>query len=132
VNEQGDIVFVTAAIGVVFNVASNTQRFYFGHDDLIIRSVVVACVRSVSQSSQLNWFFSVAQHPKRNIVATGQLGKSPKILLWDTTSLTTVTTIGKLSKVASCYHTFNVTLNLQPMDHMKEALLLLVSTKRVI
>ena len=61
--KSGEVVYYTSAVGIVLNTNNNTQRFYMGHDDDII---------------------SMAIHPDRTVVATGQVGRSPNIHLWDT------------------------------------------------
>eukprot|EP01006_Ploeotia_vitrea_P014079 TRINITY_DN37392_c0_g1_i1.p1 TRINITY_DN37392_c0_g1~~TRINITY_DN37392_c0_g1_i1.p1 ORF type:complete len:741 (+),score=138.60 TRINITY_DN37392_c0_g1_i1:114-2336(+) len=56
------ILYFAAAVGVVHNLANNTQQFFFGHTDDIL---------------------SIAFHKERKIVATGQQGKTPSICVWD-------------------------------------------------
>lgn len=62
-----EVVYVAAAIGVVYNPSSHTQRFFLGHDDDIL---------------------SLAIHPNRQLVATGQVGKDPMVKVWDSQSVT--------------------------------------------
>jgi microtubule-associated protein-like 6 len=57
-----EVAFFCAATAVVYNSSQSTQRFFTGHNDDIV---------------------SLAVHPNRSICATGQLGRSPKILVWD-------------------------------------------------
>ncbi|XP_046338524.1 echinoderm microtubule-associated protein-like 6 isoform X1 [Haliotis rufescens] len=64
-----DIVYFVAGVGIVYNVREHKQRFFLGHDDDIV---------------------SLALHPDRTLVATGQIGKSPYICVWDTASTDTV------------------------------------------
>ena len=59
---ENEIVYYTAGVGVVYDGASRTQRFFRGHTDDIR---------------------SLALHPNRSVVATGQLGKSPTVCVWD-------------------------------------------------
>ena len=59
---ENEIVYSTAGVGVVYDGASRTQRFFRGHTDDIR---------------------SLALHPNRSVVATGQLGKSPTVCVWD-------------------------------------------------
>ncbi|KAG2444303.1 hypothetical protein HXX76_001060 [Chlamydomonas incerta] len=58
----GEVVYNTAGVGVVYNKAQHTQRFFLGHDDDILCTAI---------------------HPDRTTVATGQLGKSPCVCVWD-------------------------------------------------
>ena len=60
------IVYPAAAMGIVYDVVQNTQRFFKGHTDDII---------------------SLAQHPAGNLIATGQVGKDPVIMIWDPVTL---------------------------------------------
>ncbi|EDO48487.1 predicted protein, partial [Nematostella vectensis] len=64
-----EIVYFVAGVGVVYNTRENTQRFFLGHDDDII---------------------SLALHPEKVLVATGQVGKDPYICVWDSHSTETV------------------------------------------
>ncbi|KAJ8392415.1 hypothetical protein AAFF_G00075400 [Aldrovandia affinis] len=64
-----ELVYFVAGVGVVFNTRDHTQRFYLGHDDDII---------------------SLALHPDKVQVATGQVGKEPYICVWDTYGVQTV------------------------------------------
>ncbi|KAG7492916.1 hypothetical protein MATL_G00019970 [Megalops atlanticus] len=64
-----EIVYFVAGVGVVFNTRDHTQKFYLGHNDDII---------------------SLALHPDRVQVATGQVGKEPYICIWDTYGVQTV------------------------------------------
>ncbi|XP_055039416.1 echinoderm microtubule-associated protein-like 6 isoform X2 [Misgurnus anguillicaudatus] len=64
-----EIVYFVAGVGVVYNTREHTQKFYLGHNDDII---------------------SLALHPDKIQVATGQVGKDPYICVWDSYTLTTV------------------------------------------
>ncbi|KAM9313939.1 echinoderm microtubule-associated protein-like 6 [Pholidichthys leucotaenia] len=64
-----EVVYFVAGVGVVYNSREHTQKFYLGHNDDII---------------------SLAIHPDKIQVATGQVGKDPYICVWDTYSMTTV------------------------------------------
>jgi len=61
-NAAGDVVYSSAAIGIIYNSVTHSQKFYIGHDDDII---------------------SLAVSPDRQFVATGQLGKKPSVHVWD-------------------------------------------------
>ncbi|KAK9824333.1 hypothetical protein WJX72_009517 [[Myrmecia] bisecta] len=76
-NAEGRIVYYLAALGVVYNPMSHTQRFFQGHDDDI------RCL---------------AMHPARRLVATGQMtgpGDCPFVCIWD--SFGTPTQIQRLN-----------------------------------
>ncbi|XP_006816118.2 echinoderm microtubule-associated protein-like 6 [Saccoglossus kowalevskii] len=64
-----EIVYFVAGVGVVYNTKEQSQKFFLGHDDDII---------------------SLALHPERSMVATGQIGKEPYICVWDTYNVQTV------------------------------------------
>ncbi|KAM6956797.1 echinoderm microtubule-associated protein-like 6 [Aplochiton taeniatus] len=64
-----EVVYFVAGVGVVYNTREHTQKFYLGHNDDII---------------------SLALHPERSLVATGQVGKEPYVCVWDTFSAQTV------------------------------------------
>ncbi|XP_062320153.1 echinoderm microtubule-associated protein-like 6 isoform X2 [Osmerus eperlanus] len=64
-----EVVYFVAGVGVVYNTREHTQKFYLGHNDDII---------------------SLALHPERSLVATGQVGKEPYVCVWDTFSVQTV------------------------------------------
>jgi microtubule-associated protein-like 6 len=60
---SGLVVYTTAAIGVVYDKTRGKQYFLQGvHDDVII---------------------GLAMHPTEQKVATGQMGKNPKICIWE-------------------------------------------------
>ena len=61
-NAAGEVVYSSAAIGIIYNSVEHKQKFYVGHDDDII---------------------SLAVSPDRQFVATGQLGKRPAVHVWD-------------------------------------------------
>ncbi|XP_031434832.1 echinoderm microtubule-associated protein-like 6 isoform X2 [Clupea harengus] len=64
-----EVVYFVAGVGVVYNTREHTQKFFLGHNDDII---------------------SLALHPERSLVATGQVGKDPFICVWDTFTVQTV------------------------------------------
>ncbi|XP_076879607.1 echinoderm microtubule-associated protein-like 6 isoform X2 [Brachyhypopomus gauderio] len=64
-----EIVYFVAGVGVVYNTREHTQKFFLGHNDDII---------------------SLALHPDKIQVATGQVGKDPFVCVWDSYTLTTV------------------------------------------
>ncbi|GMH46698.1 hypothetical protein TrVE_jg371 [Triparma verrucosa] len=58
----GKIVYYAAGLGIIFDPEAKTQKFVYGHDDDIT---------------------AMAMHPDGKIVATGQMGKKPTIVVWD-------------------------------------------------
>jgi len=64
---SGDFVYHSAAVGIVFNKESRTQKFYFDHIDDIT---------------------ALAIHPNKKIIATGEIGPYPLIGLWDSEIIT--------------------------------------------
>ncbi|MCQ2816774.1 MAG: hypothetical protein MJ252_05855 [archaeon] len=60
---KGDIVYHTAAVGIVYNKEKNTQKFFNEHFDDIT---------------------ALAIHPNKKIIATGEVGPNPLITVWDT------------------------------------------------
>eukprot|EP00727_Mastigamoeba_balamuthi_P005313 m51a1_g14780 hypothetical protein (1397) ;mRNA; r:446353-450955 len=59
---NGDVAYPAAAAGIVYNKDKHEQRHFLGHDDDII---------------------CMARHPSGTLVATGQIGKNPKVFLWN-------------------------------------------------
>nr|XP_034966373.1 echinoderm microtubule-associated protein-like 6 [Zootoca vivipara] len=64
-----EVVYFVAGVGVVYNTREHTQKFFLGHNDDII---------------------SLALHPEKTLVATGQVGKDPYICIWDSYNIQTV------------------------------------------
>ncbi|GAX81084.1 hypothetical protein CEUSTIGMA_g8518.t1 [Chlamydomonas eustigma] len=60
--KTGDVAYFAAAVGIVYNKESHSQRFFLGHDDDIL---------------------CMAMHPDMRTVATGQVGKDPDVVVWD-------------------------------------------------
>ncbi len=58
----GELVYYAAGVGIVYQQASHSQRFFTGHDDDIL---------------------CLALAPDRATVATGQAGKDPAVIVWD-------------------------------------------------
>lgn len=58
----GEVVYYTAGLGIVYDKAAHTQRFFTGHDD------DVKCL-TISRA--------------RDLVATGQVGRTPHVCVWD-------------------------------------------------
>uniref|UniRef100_A0A8C8VLX9 EMAP like 5 n=1 Tax=Pelusios castaneus TaxID=367368 RepID=A0A8C8VLX9_9SAUR len=82
-NDGADIIYHTASVGILYNVATGSQSFYQEHNDDIL------CL-------------TVNQHPKFiNLVATGQVATAPSIHVWDAMSKQTLS-------VLRCYHSKGV------------------------
>uniref|UniRef100_A0A8D1EVV9 EMAP like 6 n=1 Tax=Sus scrofa TaxID=9823 RepID=A0A8D1EVV9_PIG len=64
-----EVVYFVAGVGVVYNTREHSQKFFLGHNDDII---------------------SLALHPDKTLVATGQVGKEPYICIWDSYNVQTV------------------------------------------
>ena len=58
----GEVVYYTAGVGIVYDKAAHTQRFFDGHDDDI------KCL-TISSS--------------RDLVASGQVGRTPHVCVWN-------------------------------------------------
>ncbi len=67
-NEAGDIIYFVAGVGIVHSYEKQSQAFFLGHDDDII---------------------SLTLHSDRVHVATGQVGKTPQIIVWNSKTLET-------------------------------------------
>ncbi|XP_023587448.1 echinoderm microtubule-associated protein-like 5 isoform X1 [Trichechus manatus latirostris] len=67
-----EIVYFVAGVGVVYSPREHRQKFYRGHSDDII---------------------SLALHPERVLVATGQVGKEPYICVWDSYTVQTISVL---------------------------------------
>ncbi|KAM7408259.1 hypothetical protein PAMA_002117 [Pampus argenteus] len=85
-NDGADIVYHTAATAIVHNLSTGnygTQSFYLEHNDDILS-------------------LTVNQHPKyKNIIASGQIGTTPSIHVWDAMSKQTLS-------ILRCPHTKGV------------------------
>lgn len=64
-NDIGEIVYPAAGVGIIYNKETNSQKFYFGHDDDLTSLAISPCAK---------------------YVATGQLGCKPRIRIWDSES----------------------------------------------
>ncbi|KAK9412191.1 echinoderm microtubule-associated protein-like 6 [Crotalus adamanteus] len=67
-----EVVYFVAGVGVVYNTREHTQKFFLGHNDDII---------------------SLALHPDKTLVATGQVGKDPYICIWDSYNIQAVSVL---------------------------------------
>lgn len=84
--ESDGIIFPAAKLGIVLNRRTHTQTFYRGHSDDVV---------------------AVAVHPNRKIVATGQLGRHPRLCIWDSKSLSTLRVFEGHHQRAICAMSFS-------------------------
>ena len=68
---SNEIVYMTAALGVVLNKTNNTQKIHGGGP-------------AQTQQFHNDDIKALAIHPDKEIVATGEVGKNPKICIWST------------------------------------------------
>ena len=87
-NKAGEIIYHTAAVGVVMNAEGGNirQRHFFEHTTDIV---------------------SLAMHPNMNYVATGEVGPFPLICVWDTTTMECMARISGLLTKAICQLCFS-------------------------
>jgi len=62
---SGEVVYPAAGVVVVFDAARHSQRFFLGHDDDVL---------------------CLALSPDGALAASGQVGKDPRVLVWDVAS----------------------------------------------
>jgi hypothetical protein len=116
-NLRGDIVYPTAALGVIYQPSKHTQDFYrystvrlccSDHDCIDIG----ACAMSVS----LPTFFYVpccsghngidigacAMDPRGRFVASGEIGARPRVHVWDAVTGTSVAKLAYLHRKGAC------------------------------
>jgi microtubule-associated protein-like 6 len=77
-NASGDAVYMTAALGVVLNTKTNTQKFFGGGS-------VEQKAKNVSDdmNSHTDDITSLTISSDRQWVATGQVGSSPAVFVWN-------------------------------------------------
>ena len=66
--QDNDIVYMAAAVGVVLDTVGNTQKIYGGGK--MVEGPTVGHIDDI---------IAIAMHPDKNIIATGEKGKDPKI-----------------------------------------------------
>ncbi|OQS03517.1 microtubule-associated protein, partial [Thraustotheca clavata] len=69
--QSGEICYPAASVGVVMNTKEFTQRHNIAHTDDIL---------------------SFTLHPSKTIIATGETGKTPKLIIWDASSIQVIST----------------------------------------
>jgi len=77
-NSQGQVVYMTAALGVILDHTSNTQKF-FGGGQVDNTSKQTAN----DQNGHTNDITSICISSGRNLAASGQVGSSPVAFVWD-------------------------------------------------
>jgi len=77
-NKQGNAVYMTAALGVILDIPTNTQKFFGGGE-------VASTAKNVANDANHHTddVMSVALCPKRETAVSGQVGSSPTIFKWD-------------------------------------------------
>ena len=70
---NGDLCYYSAAVGIIYDLKEDKQRFFTEHDDDI--SILTV-------------------HPNGRYVATGQVGKKPWIYVWDSVSMQMLAKVG--------------------------------------
>jgi hypothetical protein len=83
-NKENELVYFVAGVGIVYNQVQHKQRFFLEHDDDIIRYLRLFKRKFYIQLSP---HLSLTLHPDKERVATGQLGKEPKIMIWNTVTM---------------------------------------------
>jgi microtubule-associated protein-like 6 len=68
----GNIVYMAGAVAIVYRKTGHVQHFYSAHTDDIV---------------------SLALHPDKVIIATGQVGKAPIVNLWSAETMATLSTL---------------------------------------
>ncbi|RHY31146.1 hypothetical protein DYB25_005923 [Aphanomyces astaci] len=71
-SNAGEIVYTAASVGVVLNAGAKTQRHLLAHTDDVL---------------------SIAMHPSKGIAATGETGKTPKLIVWDIAAVKPLVTL---------------------------------------
>ena len=66
---SGDMVYHVAGLGIVYSKATHQQRYYSAHTDDIL---------------------CLALHPKKSLVATGQIGRDPTVHVWNVETMETM------------------------------------------
>ena len=85
-SKNGNVVFHTAAVGVVLNPVNNTQTHFFEHTDDIL---------------------CLAIHPDMQTIATGEIGPNPLICVWDSATCECLARIVGTLKKGVCQLAFS-------------------------
>jgi HELP motif len=77
-NSSGQAVYITAALGVILDIPSNTQKFFGGGQvDNTAKNV------ANDESAHTDDIMAVAISDDRTFAASGQVGSSPVAFVWD-------------------------------------------------
>ena len=87
-NIDGLVVYPAAATGVCYDGREHAQQFFTAHTDDIV---------------------SLAMHPEREIIATGQVGKDPSICVWSSTTCELLAELKGFHQRAVCALSFDGT-----------------------
>ena len=71
-NNEGELVYFVAATAIVYTAKNHKQRFYLHHNDDIL---------------------CLTMNPNKQIVASGETGKSPSICIWDSIAMRSVSIV---------------------------------------
>ena len=77
-NKQEQAVYMTAALGVILDVPSNTQKFFGGGE---VENT--AKNRAKDMEHHTDDVMCISMNPDRDTAVTGQVGASPTIFTWD-------------------------------------------------
>ena len=83
-NDKGQVIFMTAAVGVQLDPSSNTQKFFGGGPVGPSHKAHDGAARQHSDD-----IMCLALSPDLRTAATGQVGSRPAIFAWDTTTMET-------------------------------------------
>jgi len=77
-NPKNEAVYMTAALGVILNTQSNTQKFFGG-------GMVDQKAKNVSndESSHTDDITALSISSDRRWIASGQVGPAPSVFVWD-------------------------------------------------
>ena len=81
INNEGKLVYMVAALGVVLNVKDNTQKFFGGN---------ICKPGGAAPQQHDDDILCLSISPNRELAATGQVGASPKLFVWNTNTLAVV------------------------------------------
>lgn len=83
-NDKGQVIFMTAAVGVQLDTSSNTQKFFGGGPVGPSHKAHDGAARQHSDD-----IMCLALSPDLRLAATGQVGSRPTIFAWDTNTMET-------------------------------------------
>ncbi|ETW00430.1 hypothetical protein, variant [Aphanomyces invadans] len=84
--DTNTIVYHAAALGIVYDVQQHRQIFHYGHTDDIM---------------------CLAVHPEGHVVASGERGRMPKVILWDANSGSTLCVLSGFHQRGVSHVAFN-------------------------